>query len=68
MRYLKNMKRMKIIRIPRRNVRYLIQATHILERNGKYYPFDSIKALERNMHETWIANIDIETVRILKTL
>ena len=58
---------MKIIRIPNRNANHLLQATYVLERNDKYYPFTTIEALERNMHETWIANIDIETFRILKT-
>ena len=59
---------MKIINIPKRNVRHLVQATYVLEKNGKYHPFNSIEALERNMHETWIGSIDIETFKILKIL
>ena len=55
---------MKIINIPKRNVRHLVQATYVLEKNGKYHPFNSIEALERNMHETWIGSIDIETFKI----
>lgn len=60
---------MKIINIPKRNVRHLVQEQLMYQKKMvNIIHLIAQKLLERNMHETWIGSIDIETFKILKIL